>query len=128
MSFNLIAFYPNYVLVLANWNCVKQSPNSHEKFIMLASTFGNALIPSGLLLSFGFINEKIVRGRGEDVLEERSGLYIKYGVRKSHLTLEKPGSLVGITVSRVKEIWRLLSSTKLLLKMLGEPELGAEQR
>lgn len=112
MSFDLIAFYSNYVLALANWNCVKQSPKSHEKIVILTSTCGKTLIHLGLLLIFGYINEKIVRGRGEDVLEEGSGLYVKYGARKSHLALEKPGSLIGITIPRVKDIWRLLSSTE----------------
>lgn len=79
MSFDLIAFYPNYLLALANWNCVKQSPKSHKRVVMLTSTFGNTLIPLGLQLIFGCINEKIVRGRGEDVLEERSGLHINKG-------------------------------------------------
>lgn len=64
MSFDFIAFSSNYVLALANWNCVKQSPKSHEKIVMLTSTFGNSLTPLGLLLIFGCINEKIVKGKG----------------------------------------------------------------
>lgn len=64
--------------------------------------------------------------RGKDLLEERSVWYIKYGVRKSHLTLEKPGSPVGLTIDKVENkgwLWRLLQSTQQLLKSLGEPNI-----
>lgn len=59
---------------------------------MLTSTFGNALMQLllGLLLIFGCIDDKLVRWMGEDLLEERSGLYIKYGVRKSYFGEVRP--------------------------------------
>lgn len=95
---------------------------------MLTSTFSNSLIQLllGLVLIFGCIDEKIVRWRGEDLLEEKSGWYIKYGVRKSHLSLEKPGSSAGLTVPKVQNrrwLWRLLQSTQQQLKRLGEPSI-----
>lgn len=53
-----------------------------------------------------------MRGRKEDVLEERSGLYIKYGVRKSHLTLEKSGSLVGKSERDLESTFKLKAAAK----------------
>lgn len=100
------------MLALANWSFVKQSPKSHKKIVLLTSTFGNTLIHLGLSLIFGCINEKIVRGRGEKVLKERSGLLVKYGTRKSHLTLEKPGSLVGKSERDLETTFKLKAAAK----------------
>lgn len=100
------------MLALANWNFVKQSPKSHEKIVLLTSTFGNTLIHLGLSLIFGCINKKIVRERRENVLEERSGLFVKYGMRKSHLTLEKPGSQVGKSERDLETTFKLKAAAR----------------
>lgn len=42
--------------------------------------------------------------KGKELREERSGLYIKYGVIKSYLTLEEPGLPVGHSQSGKQEV------------------------